>query len=195
MDNAKYNKVFGIGFHRTGTTTLDNAFEILGFSNWWFRTRGNPQLNAIIEEFKYENYTTIRSIINTHQAFTDNPFFFPQFYQWLDREYPCSRFILTERNSTNWFNSCQRYLSGKRQTHPTYPIIYGQQGNCDRSNWIEVYETHNYNAKQYFGDRLLVVNWESGDGWDKLCSFLDCPIPDRDFPHLNSSIIDAKELG
>lgn len=187
MDNTKYNKIFGIGFHRTGTTTLDKAFELLGFSNWWFRKNDNPELKSIIDEFNQNEYTTIRKIIGSYEAFTDNPFFFPKFYEWLDREYPLSRFILTERNSKNWFNSCERYFVGKRQTNPTYPIIYGLKANLDRSNWISVYEKHNYEAKQYFGDRLLVVDWEKGDDWEKLCKFLDCPIPNQEFPHLNTS--------
>jgi len=31
---------------------------------------------------------------------------------------------------------------------------------------------------------LLVVCWENGDGWDKLCSFLNKRKPDEPFPHL-----------
>jgi len=187
MDNTSYNKIFGIGFHRTGTTTLDHCFELLGFSNWWFRKSNNPDLHAIIKEFTQGEYTTLDKIVNGHQAFTDNPFFFPKLYRWLDQKYPSSLFILTERESANWFASCERYFVGKRHTHPTYPLIYGINGNYNRNNWIEIYETHNYEVKQYFGDRLLVVNWEEGDRWEKLCTFLDCSVPNIDFPHLNKS--------
>jgi hypothetical protein len=34
-------------------------------------------------------------------------------------------------------------------------------------------------------DRLLV--WSVSDGWDALCEFLEVPVPDADFPHLNDS--------
>ena len=34
-------------------------------------------------------------------------------------------------------------------------------------------------------DRLLV--YEVGSGWEPLCRFLDKPIPDEDFPHVNST--------
>ena len=35
-------------------------------------------------------------------------------------------------------------------------------------------------------DRWLEMNiCDNGDGWDKLCSFLNVPIPDISFPHSN----------
>ena len=38
-------------------------------------------------------------------------------------------------------------------------------------------------------DRLLV--WSVSDGWEPLCEFLELPVPDTPFPHLN----DSKEFG
>jgi hypothetical protein len=34
-------------------------------------------------------------------------------------------------------------------------------------------------------DRLLV--WSVSDGWEPLCEFLELPVPDTPFPHLNDS--------
>jgi hypothetical protein len=34
-------------------------------------------------------------------------------------------------------------------------------------------------------DRLLV--WSVSDGWEPLCEFLEVPVPDTPFPHLNDS--------
>ena len=34
-------------------------------------------------------------------------------------------------------------------------------------------------------DRLLV--FETKDGWEPLCQFLDVPVPDEDFPRLNDT--------
>ena len=34
-------------------------------------------------------------------------------------------------------------------------------------------------------DRLLV--YQPGDGWDPICCFLDVPVPDEEFPHLNDT--------
>jgi hypothetical protein len=38
-------------------------------------------------------------------------------------------------------------------------------------------------------DRLLV--WSVSDGWEPLCEFMELPVPDTPFPHLN----DSKEFG
>ena len=34
-------------------------------------------------------------------------------------------------------------------------------------------------------DRLLV--WSAPEGWEPLCAFLDVPVPDTPFPHLNDT--------
>jgi len=36
--------------------------------------------------------------------------------------------------------------------------------------------------------KLLVINIFDGDGWDKICSFLNEPIPNVPFPHQNKGI-------
>ena len=33
------------------------------------------------------------------------------------------------------------------------------------------------------GERLLVMDITAGDGWDKLCAFLDLAARDEPFPH------------
>jgi hypothetical protein len=38
-------------------------------------------------------------------------------------------------------------------------------------------------------DRLLV--WSAADGWEPLCEFLELPVPDQPFPHVN----DSKQFG
>ena len=34
-------------------------------------------------------------------------------------------------------------------------------------------------------DRLLV--WSPADGWEPLCEFLEVPVPDAPFPHVNDT--------
>jgi hypothetical protein len=41
-------------------------------------------------------------------------------------------------------------------------------------------------------DRLLV--WSVGDGWEPLCEFLEVPVPDTPFPHLNDSKVFADRV-
>ena len=53
---------------------------------------------------------------------------------------------------------------------------------------VERYERHNADVMKHFSGRLgdlLVVNWEDGDGWTRLCHFLEMDVPEKPFPHAN----------
>ena len=59
-----------------------------------------------------------------------------------------------------------------------------------KSEFINAYENRNAEIIEYFEERpndLLIVNWENGDGWKELCDFLDVPIPNKRFPHINKN--------
>ena len=49
-----------------------------------------------------------------------------------------------------------------------------------------VFESHNQAVRDAIpADRLLV--YETGSGWEPLCTFLDCPVPDIPYPRVNST--------
>ena len=51
---------------------------------------------------------------------------------------------------------------------------------------------------EYFKSRkhdLLVIDFTKGDKWEKLCDFLNVPIPDVKFPHYNKTKWDEKKFG
>jgi len=54
----------------------------------------------------------------------------------------------------------------------------------DRERAIEIFEARTAEVIETVPpDRLLVFT--VADGWEPLCAFLDVPIPDTPFPHLN----------
>jgi hypothetical protein len=56
----------------------------------------------------------------------------------------------------------------------------------DRAHALKVYRDHNAHVKATVpAERLLV--FEARDGWAPLCRFLDVPVPDSDYPHLNDA--------
>lgn len=58
----------------------------------------------------------------------------------------------------------------------------------DFSEKFKLIEKRNNEMIQYFGNKksqLLVMNIINGDGWNKLCFFLNKPIPNKPFPHKN----------
>lgn len=174
------SKVFGIGFHKTGSTTLETALIELGFDAVGKR----DHLFAAIDNDEWE---IIDQEVNSHDAFRDMPW--PLFYQALDQRYPDSKFILTVRDSRTWLNSCLNHY--KKAGDPVFSNIYGEGNHFPVGNedvWLEKYILHNKAVRNYFLGRskdFLEVDWEKGSGWKELCNFLHQPVPNRAFPHAN----------
>ena len=53
-----------------------------------------------------------------------------------------------------------------------------------KESWIYEYEMHNAAVKQLVPQHNLLV-FKTGEGWERLCEFLDKPVPETPFPHLN----------
>ncbi len=100
LANKSFNKVFGIGANKTGTTSLQLIFSILGLDV-------APQHLGEITGFQAckGNIHPLQAYINKHDAFQDAPFSIGLFFAQVDALYPNSKFILTVRESEKWFRS------------------------------------------------------------------------------------------
>ncbi|WP_019507458.1 sulfotransferase family protein [Pleurocapsa sp. PCC 7319] len=171
-------KVFGIGFHKTGTKSLGKALEILGYRVCGSFSIHNPNLEEQVHQIA-------DTLVAKYDAFQDNPW--PVLYQELDRKYPGSKFILIIRPVDSWINSIVSHF-GSRNTHMR-EWIYGvghPKGN--EKIYIERYERHNAEVIEYFKDRpndLLVLQLNQDNLWEKICPFLEKEIPHVEFPHVN----------
>jgi hypothetical protein len=173
-------KVFGIGFHKTATTSLAQALAYLGYRvtgpNWV----DNPNIAGEVDELAFD-------LANRFDAFQDNPW--PILYKELDQKFPGSKFILTLRPSNDWIRSVVNHF--KEDETPMREWIYGvgrPKGNEDI--YVRRYERHNREVMEYFKDRpqqLLVLNITAGEGWTKLCPFLGETAPAIPFPCANTA--------
>lgn len=173
-------KVFGIGFHKTGTTSLRRALEVLGY-----RVTGpNAVRDPKIAERAWD---LVRELAGQYDAFQDNPW--PLFYRELDQLYSGSKFILTRRPTDRWIASVTRHF-GDTGT-PMRQWIYGvEHPRGNESIYRDRYERHNAEVLEYFSNRpddLLLMEFEKGDGWEKLCPFLGTEIPDTPFPRAGTA--------
>ena len=175
-------KVFGIGMPKTGTSSLNSALGALGFKSvhdpWKLRQK-------IWDTGSYKWDTR-------YNAFTNfGEWFFPH----LDENYPNSKFILTIRDKKSWLKSCEKHFSPKNEKKYRRPFeaslkkmeIFGIKV-FTRQRYSYVYDLHLETVKNYFKGRekdLLILDICGGDEWEKLCSFLDVEIPDKNFPHKN----------
>jgi Sulfotransferase domain/Uncharacterized protein conserved in bacteria (DUF2169) len=64
-------------------------------------------------------------------------------------------------------------------------ITFGQNID-DPAHVISTYERHNLDVIQTIPKNRLLI-FEAHQGWEPLCRFLGQPIPNMDFPHVNSS--------
>ena len=91
-------KIFGIGFHKTGTSSLASALRKLGYRTIHGDPRGSWQ--------GADEGTTLIQLIEAGQlrlptfdifdAFVDNPYF--MIWRQLDDSFPNAKFIFTSRD-------------------------------------------------------------------------------------------------
>lgn len=183
-------RIFGIGMHKTATTSLHAAFEILGYDSAHWQS-------AHWAKSIYLEMTSIGKSITLehHYALCDLPITI--LYDKLDKAYPGSKFILTVRSEEKWIESVRRHFKPDcnkfRKSWDTDPFshfihkqIYGQK-NFDLDIFLARYRRHNAEVVEYFKDRpddLLVFN---SNDWPKLCKFLNKPIPNVPYPIRNGA--------
>ncbi len=187
-------KIFGIGFNKTGTTSLWQA--MLDF-NYKAAPQGPAEL--LIRDYAKRDFRALTEFCKQHDFFQDIPFSYPFTFIAMDQIFPNSKFILTVRDSgEQWYNSLVNFHAktfGKGKI-PTAQVLkeaaYHYKGfpwearsiafniteedPYPKEKLIAIYENHNQAVKDYFRYRpndLLVINTADPDSYLKLCSFLN----------------------
>lgn len=182
-------KVFGIGYNKTGTTTLALCLQHFGYRH----KSSDLELTRLVGRGEIE---PVLEHAESYDSFEDWPW--PLIYRELDARFPGSLFILTVRRSSEvWLRSLKRHalLTGPTEFRE---IAYGHALPAGHeAEHIARYEEHNREVRAYFGSRphqFLEVCWETGSGWEDLARFLGHPVPDLPLPHANRSDRKRKRL-
>jgi len=145
---------------------------------------------AMVDDiFNYGSYGLAMLVASVFRSLHDRPWSVGITYQLIDKVYPGSKFIMTWRDPELWWNSVERWITVVHQDDPEKLPRYLAHLNAsrlDRDEFIAGYQAHNSSVREYFRNRpgdFLEVNFEMGDGWEKLCEFLGLPIPRQPFPH------------
>ena len=179
-------KVFGIGLNKTGTSSLKLAMEHLGY-----RTSGSNK--ALLREVRRGNSAPAIAHSRNFDCFSDWPW--PLIYRELHEEYGNQAcYILTRRSSfKKWFASVETHARSSR-LFSGQGLAYGYYRPFGReAAYREIYDRHNDEVRTYFtsgpgaGAPFMEMCLDEGDGWEKLCEFLGCPVPDQPFPHRNTA--------
>ena len=185
-------KIFGIGFYKTGTTSLFEALRLLGYDTVNGDTPGSyPGAD--------DGATLIRRIdagdlrlpaFERFDAFTDNPYF--AIWRRIYDLYPDARYILTVRDEAPWIASCVKFYRNRR-IRPMRLWMFGPHADpshdeASRQAWLDAYREHNQAVREFFATRphqYLELDLTGKAGWEPLCRFLDAPVPDQPWPHAN----------
>lgn len=186
-------RIFGIGMHKTATTSLHHAMRILGFNSAHWTSA--HWAKAIWTDMKTYGRS---SDLEKHYHMCDLPI--PMLFRELDQAYPGSKFIFTILDEETWVTAAEIHWSTRNRframwdsdpfTHKVHQELYGQR-TFDREVFLARYRKHNADVFEWFKDRpqdILVMNMSAGDSkthWNLLCAFVGKPVPTVDYPHSN----------
>jgi Sulfotransferase domain len=181
---AKPVKVFGIGFQKTGTTTLGTILERLGY-----RVAGYHPFRGLAGQDDLdpaEVEALALRLAEDADAAKDTPW--PVLYQALDAAFPGSKFIHVVRDEAAWIASAVKDFGD----HPNalHRMIYGvpfPKGH--EAVWLARYRQHNAEVAAHFAGRpgdYLCLRLEDGVTFEKICAFLGEPLVARGQPHANT---------
>jgi Sulfotransferase domain len=193
-------EVICAGMGRTGTTSLKLALEELGFgpchhmieliadpSSWAFWTRAYAGERIDWEE-GFKGY----------RSCADDPS--TPFYAEIAEYYPRAKVILTERDPERWWQSAKSTALSEGQAallengppamQPIADMVTAMgwdprlPGKRDREQVIAWFQRHNEEVRRKIAPERLLV-YQVSQGWGALCRFLDVPVPNTPFPHVN----------
>jgi hypothetical protein len=192
---AQYDgKIFGIGFYKTGTTSLYEALRRLGYDTVNGDTPGSyPGAD--------DGETLIRQIdagdfrlptFELFDAFTDNPYF--SLWREIYAQFPDAKYILTVREEQAWIESCVRFYRNRR-LRPMRVWMFGPYADpscneASREAWLKAYRAHNAAVREHFqshGHQYFEFDPTQSPSWDGLCTFLGAPVPTEPWPHANAT--------
>ncbi len=195
-------RIIGAGFGRTGTMSLCAALEKLGYDPCYH----------MIEVFKHPSHIRIwqdaadgkdvdwQAFLGKYGSGLDYPVV--GFYKELMAAFPEARVILTVRDPAKWYESTietiyqgtfvpewlLRFLPPFRNLARMIDATAWQRifdGRFEERDYaLKVYADHVAEVQRVVPAGKLLV-FEVKEGWGPLCQFLDAPVPDEPFPHVN----------
>lgn len=200
---------------RTGTLTQKMALEMLGLGPCYHMVNVLADLDqAALWERALAGEPCWDEIFADFASTVDWPGGY--FYRELAEAYPQAKVVLSVREPEAWERSVRQTVWAVRHGESLVRLLSSAQGLvspqwqgfldmidqllwCGRGTFadghaepgemIAAMERHNAEVELAVpAERLLV--WNVAEGWGPLCAFLELPVPDVPFPHIN----DRKEF-
>jgi hypothetical protein len=187
-------KVIGAGFGRTGTDSMREALNMLGFGpcHHMLEVNASDEQKRLWRAHAAGDSPGWEALFAGYTSCVD----WPSAHYWreLMAVYPDAKVVLTYRSPESWWESFEKTIvRGIAQstdmdslgiTLVRDQVFGGRPG--DRAHAIALYEANVAAVKATVpASRLLVHNL--GDGWAPLCKHLGVPVPDAAYPSRNST--------
>jgi hypothetical protein len=195
-------KVYGIGAHRTGLTSLEYILRAANLSVL-------PDQYGIDRLPDYWNNDNVAALAMTdiYDGYVGPPWNMGQFYRVLAKRDPDAKFVLTVRPAREWVQSLRRYATQENANlnrlvaHGAkyFGREYHSSGlDAKASELMAVYRTRNNAIERFFAgtDRLFLLDWRTFR-WGPFCDFLEVPHFDHDTlcPRMRRwEVVDGKNI-
>jgi hypothetical protein len=199
-------KVIGAGFGRTGTASLKEALETLGFRKCYhmFEFMEHPEHARYWEAAAKGKPTDWEKLFEGYEATVDWPGC--TFYKELMAAYPDAKVVLSVRDPERWYESARKTIfTAPRGGRMLLQLLLTprmwrsvgvvrrilRQGTFggkerDKAHAIGVFNAHVEEVKRTVPPERLLV-YEVKAGWEPLCRFLGVEVPPVPFPHVNDT--------
>lgn len=167
-------KIFKVGFDKAGTASLHQALKQLGVRSIHQYQREEEILKQLISGKKHPD-------LCKYDAFVDGNW--GQHIEVILEHFPDAFLIFTMRDREKWIQS--RIINALTNRYFQKPGLT----EINTIKWGEMYDQHLQSVRQKLTShtRYLEINIPNGDGWEKLCPFLNESIPETPFPRVNTA--------
>jgi hypothetical protein len=194
-------EVIGSGFGRTGTKSLKEALEQLGFApcHHMHEVVEHPEQVAHWQALAAGEAVDWNTVFTGYRSQVD----WPGAHVWreLADAFPDAKVVHTLRPEENWQRSFSRTIGKLFTVYEEMPMpphfrdmldamshLLRQttfvDGTQEREAVLAAYRRRTEEVRDTIpADRLLV--FDVAQGWEPLCRFLEVPAPDMPFPHRN----------
>lgn len=157
IGNKSFNKIFCIGYNKTGTTTLAATLCMYGYR----LPKQKEQEFRLTKNVFETNYEEFKNFVSKYEAFQDMPFSQGMTFVAADALFPDSKFILSVRESNQWFDSL---ISFTQKKYGVNLIDINEKTVRQKFNYL--YEGYDYENQK----RLLTEfnGAESFQDWEKI---------------------------
>lgn len=194
--------VIGAGFGRTGTLSLKHALERLGLGPCYHMEEviKRPERFGAWTAAVTSDTPDWDGLFEGYGATVDWPA--ATYWRQLAAHYPEAKVILSLRDPDSWFESTQNTIFQPALLEAAPPAMAEMLGHTigslfekgvnDRECAIGVFERHNAKVIASIPPERLLV-FQAKEGWEPLCAFLGCDVPDEPYPRVNDTA-DFKKL-